>query len=113
MCGFKKQLREQLLRSFDDTRSHILFSRLASRDSSTIRVLQLAKGLRRENFGSRGSSTRGTSRRIDRSCSPFVMSRCNGLPIPEKECGGKPRERLTETRTLRDRERSVILKPLS
>lgn len=55
------------------------FSReLTSRDSSYMRALRVAKGLQRTRLaGSHGSSTRAARLWIDRSCSPFVMSRCN------------------------------------
>lgn len=80
------------------------FSRLASRDSSSTRALRIAKGLQR-TVGPRGSSTRAARLRIDRSCSPFVMSRCNHRVT---DTGEETRERLTETRAVAS---FIILKP--
>lgn len=114
-CVDSRNVREQLLHSFDDTRSHIPFFQTCFKGFEYHKGAPTGKGTAKRTRLSdlAGVQLRGTSRRTDRSCSPFVMSRCNGLPIPEKECGGKPRERLTETRTLRDRACSIILKPLS
>lgn len=68
----------------------------------------MAKGLHR-SLGSRGSLTRATRLWIDRSCSPLVMSRCNRRVTDTREetRGGKPRERLMETRAAAS---SIILK---